>query len=87
MDTVAAIAMIQPLAWYQGAVADGLGIPKERVPTTYSAYAHLGGAGVIANLLEAKRRGLLFDGAPVILYAHGAGVTQYAALLRWSDRS
>jgi hypothetical protein len=26
---------------------------------------------------------MLRDGAPVILYAHGAGIARYAALLRW----
>jgi 3-oxoacyl-[acyl-carrier-protein] synthase-3 len=83
LDAVAAIAMIQPLPWYQAAVADGLGIPTERVPSTYDQYAHLGGAGVIANLIEAKKRGMLRDGAPVVLYAHGAGIARYAALLRW----
>jgi 3-oxoacyl-[acyl-carrier-protein] synthase-3 len=83
LDAVAAIAMIQPLPWYQAAVADGLGIPAERVPSTYEQYAHLGGAGVIANLMEAKKRGMLRDGAPVILYAHGAGIARYGALLRW----
>ena len=83
LDAVAAIAMIQPLAWYQAAVADGLGISPDRIPSTYDRYAHLGGAGVIANLIEAKSRGMLRDGAPVVLYAHGAGIARYGALLRW----
>jgi 3-oxoacyl-[acyl-carrier-protein] synthase-3 len=83
LDTVAAIAMMQPLVWFQAAVADGLGVPAERVPSTYDRYAHLGAAGVIANLVEARRRGLLTDDAPVVLYAHGAGIARYAALLRW----
>ncbi|MGH7297484.1 MAG: 3-oxoacyl-[acyl-carrier-protein] synthase III C-terminal domain-containing protein, partial [Polyangiaceae bacterium] len=83
VDAVAAIAMIQPLVWYQAAVADGLGIASERVPSTYNSYAHLGGAGVIANLIEAQRRGLLRDGSPTVLYAHGAGIARYAAMLRW----
>jgi 3-oxoacyl-[acyl-carrier-protein] synthase III len=81
---IAALASIQPLPWYQAALADGLGMALDRVPSTFSEYAHLGGAGVIANLLEARRRGLLTDGANVVLYAHGAGLTRYAALLRWS---
>jgi 3-oxoacyl-[acyl-carrier-protein] synthase III len=80
---IAALATIQPLPWYQAALADGLGLSPERVPSTFSEYAHLGGAGVIANLLEARRRGLLTDGAKVVLYAHGAGITRYAAMLRW----
>ena len=87
LDAVAAVAMIQPLPWYQAAVADGLGLPPERVPSTYDRYAHLGGAGVIANLIEARRRGLLRDGSPVVLYAHGAGIARYAAMLRWHASS
>jgi 3-oxoacyl-[acyl-carrier-protein] synthase-3 len=84
LDAVAALAMIQPLRWYQAAVAEGLGMPAERVPSTYPKYAHLGGVAVIANLLEARSRGLLRDRSPVILYAHGAGLTRYAALVTWS---
>jgi 3-oxoacyl-[acyl-carrier-protein] synthase-3 len=87
VDAIAAVAMIQPLVWYQAAVADGLGIPPERIPSTYDRYAHLGGAAVVANLIEARRRGMLRDGAPVVLYAHGAGIARYAALLRWHGTS
>ena len=87
LDAIAAIAMIQPLAWYQAAVAEGLGVAAARVPSTYDRYAHLGGAGVIANLIEARHRGLLADGAPVVLYAHGAGLAWYGALVRWHAAS
>lgn len=86
VDAVAAVCTMQPLVWFQRAVAAGLGIAPERVPSTYSEYAHIGGAGVVANLIEARKRRLLGDGAPVILFAHGAGLTRYAALLRWSSR-
>jgi 3-oxoacyl-[acyl-carrier-protein] synthase-3 len=82
VDAVAAVATIQPLAWYPRALADALGIPPDRVPTTYERYAHIGGAAIVANLLAARERGLLRDGAPVVLYAHGAGLTRYGALLR-----
>jgi 3-oxoacyl-[acyl-carrier-protein] synthase-3 len=84
VDGIAAVATIQPFVWYAPAIAEGLGLPPERAPTTFAAYAHLGGAGPIANLIEARRLGLLQRGAPVVLYAHGAGVTRYAALLRWN---
>jgi 3-oxoacyl-[acyl-carrier-protein] synthase-3 len=86
LDAAAAICMMQPLVWFQRAVADGLGVASERVPSTYATYAHIGGAGVVANLIEARRRGLFRDGAPVILFAHGAGLTRYACLLRWAAR-
>jgi 3-oxoacyl-[acyl-carrier-protein] synthase-3 len=82
-DDLAAVAMIQPLAWYQAAVAEGLGISTERVPSTHARYAHLGGGGVVANLVEARELGLLRDGSAVALYGHGAGMTRYAAVLRW----
>jgi 3-oxoacyl-[acyl-carrier-protein] synthase III len=83
LDAAAAIATIQPTAWYQPALADGLGVCSERIPSTHATLAHLGSAAVVANLLEARRRRMLRPGAPVILFAHGAGVTRYAALLRW----
>jgi 3-oxoacyl-[acyl-carrier-protein] synthase-3 len=83
VDAIAALATIQPLVWYTAAVAEGLGISPDRVPSTYRRFAHIGGAGVVANLLEARERGLLHSGAPVVLYAHGAGITRYASLLRW----
>ena len=86
VDAIAALAMIQPAVWYQAAVAEALGISAHKVPSTYEKLAHLGAAGVVANLLEAREQGLLREGAPVVLYAHGAGLTRYAALLRWGGR-
>jgi 3-oxoacyl-[acyl-carrier-protein] synthase-3 len=83
VEALAAVLTIQPFLWYAPAIADGLGLPPERAPTTFGVYAHLGGAGPIANLIEARSRGLLRDGSTVAIYAHGAGVTRYAALLRW----
>ena len=81
----AAICMIQPVSWFQAAVAEGLGVSADRVPSTHAEYAHIGAAGVTANLIEARQRNLLYDGAPVILYAHGAGLTRFAVLLRWAE--
>ena len=83
LDAIACFSTIQPLAWFQRAIADGLGVPEHCVPSTYTTLGHLGSAGLVANLLEGRRRGLLRDRAPVVMYAHGAGVTRYAALLRW----
>jgi 3-oxoacyl-[acyl-carrier-protein] synthase III len=86
IDAISAFATIQPLAWYQLAIADGLGVSPERLPSTHARYAHIGGGGVVANLLEARDRQLLRDGALVVLYGHGAGMTRYAAVVRWCDR-
>ncbi|MGZ3420442.1 MAG: 3-oxoacyl-ACP synthase III family protein [Polyangiales bacterium] len=82
-DDVAAIASIQPTSWYTAALAEALSVPEARVPTTYPQIAHVGAAGVVANLLEARARGLLEDGSLVALYAHGAGANRTGALLRW----
>src|SRR5205807_2175091 len=67
VDALAAVATIQPFAWYAPAIAEGLGLSPERIPTTFGVYAHLGGAGPIANLIEARSRGLLGDGSYVAL--------------------
>lgn len=80
---VAALSSIQPTSWYQAALAEALEVDAARVPTTYPRVAHVGAVGVVENLLEARRRGLLEDGALVALYAHGAGANRTAALIRW----
>lgn len=79
-----ALATIQPTAWYSAALAEALRVPAERAPSTFGRIAHVGAAGVVANLLEARSLGLLREGALVALYAHGAGVNRTAALLRWA---
>ncbi len=84
VDELAVLATIQPVPWFGPAVADGLGLSPERAPSTHRKYAHIGAAALVANLLEARQRGMLRDGALVALYGHGAGLTRYAALLRWS---
>jgi 3-oxoacyl-[acyl-carrier-protein] synthase-3 len=80
---IAALASIQPTSWYTAALAEALGMREDCVPNTYPRVAHIGAAGVVANLLEARERGLLADGALVALYAHGAGANRTGALLRW----
>jgi 3-oxoacyl-[acyl-carrier-protein] synthase III len=83
IDALATLSMIQPFPWFQAAVAEGLGMAPDRVPSTFDTYSHVGGAALAANLLEARRRGQLRDGSLVGMYALGAGVTRCAALLRW----
>ncbi len=68
----------------RGTTASARTLPVDEFPSTYRTYAHVGPVGVIANLLEARRLGQSRSGAHVALYAHGAGITRYAALLRWS---
>jgi 3-oxoacyl-[acyl-carrier-protein] synthase-3 len=78
-----ALITMQPIAWFQPAVADGLGLPLERVPSTHDRYAHMGAVGFVANLARAREVGLLQRGTTALLYSHGAGMTRYAGLYRW----
>jgi len=77
------LAAVQPRRWVPAAIAEGLGLDIRRAPQTFDEYAHLGGAGVVTNLIAAREAGLLRRGARVALYAQGAGFTRAAALLEW----
>jgi 3-oxoacyl-[acyl-carrier-protein] synthase III len=78
------LATVQPRRWVPEGIARALGMQDFLAPTTFERFAHLGGCGVIANLLEAKQRGLLREGAMVALYAQGAGFTRAAAIAQWA---
>jgi 3-oxoacyl-[acyl-carrier-protein] synthase III len=52
-------------------------------PQTFERYAHLGGAGAVANLIAAREAGLLGPGALCVMYAQGAGFTRAAAAVRF----
>ncbi len=80
---IAALASVQPRRWVPGAIAEGLDLSPKLAIDTYRRYAHLGGAGAVANLLAAREAGLLPAGALAVLYAQGAGFTRAAAAIRW----
>jgi 3-oxoacyl-[acyl-carrier-protein] synthase-3 len=88
LSAIRAFACVQPRRWIPSAIAETMGLSPEIAPATFDELAHLGPCGVITNLLEARRRGLLAAGpggeAPLVaLYAQGAGFTRAALLLRW----
>jgi 3-oxoacyl-[acyl-carrier-protein] synthase III len=88
-SSISVLASVQPRRWVPFAIAEALGLSAEVAPQTFDELAHLGGCGVVTNLLEARRRGLLNparkgDLPLVCLYAQGAGFTRAAMLLRWS---
>jgi 3-oxoacyl-[acyl-carrier-protein] synthase-3 len=88
LSSIRAFACVQPRGWIPGAIAETLGLAPNVVATTFDELAHLGPCGVVANLIEARRRGLLTPGrdgqAPLVcMYAQGAGFTRAAMLLRW----
>jgi 3-oxoacyl-[acyl-carrier-protein] synthase-3 len=80
---IRALASVQPRRWVPAAIAEGLGLPARIAPQTYDRYAHLGGAGAVANLIAAREAGLLREGALAVMYAQGAGFTRGAAAFRW----
>lgn len=80
------IAAPHPRRWIPGAVAETLGLPSACAPNTYEQTAHVGGCGAVANLIEARRRGMLKKGTRVALYAQGLGMTRGAAILEWGAR-
>jgi len=88
ISNVDVLACVQPRRWVPAGVAEAIGLSPDRAPQTYDELAHLGACGVVTNLIEARRRGLLSrrpDGEPptVALYAQGAGFTRAAMIVRW----
>jgi 3-oxoacyl-[acyl-carrier-protein] synthase III len=81
LDRIGALAAVQPRKWVPAAIAEALGLPLRAAPNTFEDYAHLGGCGVVVNLLAARQSGLLGEGRLAALYAQGAGFTRAAALL------
>jgi 3-oxoacyl-[acyl-carrier-protein] synthase-3 len=88
IESIDLLACVQPRRWVPAAVAEALGLSADLAPQTFGELAHLGACGVVTNLIEGRRRGLLRrkpDGNPatVCLYAQGAGFTRAAAIVRW----
>ena len=81
VERIALLASVQPRGFMPGAIAERLGLPRERAVTTYAEIAHVGACGPTFNLLRARALGLLSPGAIVALYAQGAGFVRAAALL------
>lgn len=78
---ISALASVQPRGWIPEAIAEGLGVAH--APTTFTRLAHVGGCGVVANLIEARRHGHAAPDRNVLLYAQGAGFTRAAAIVRF----
>ncbi|SCE77577.1 3-oxoacyl-ACP synthase III family protein [Micromonospora mirobrigensis] len=65
------------------AVAHGLGMPREKVPTTVERYGNTAAASVPITLDEAVAAGRLRRGDIVVLAAVGGGMTAGTVVLRW----
>jgi 3-oxoacyl-[acyl-carrier-protein] synthase-3 len=89
VSSVDVLASVQPRRWVPGAIAEAVGLPPEIAPQTFDELAHLGQCGVVANLLEARRCGMLRSRPgkgplTVCIYAQGMGFTRAAMLIRWA---
>jgi 3-oxoacyl-[acyl-carrier-protein] synthase-3 len=81
VERIAALASVQPRGFLPGAIAERLGLARERAITTYGEIAHVGACGPVFNLERARKLGLLAPGALLAMYAQGSGFTRAAALL------
>ena len=82
LDEIDVIASVQPRRWIPDAIREALGA-RAAAPQTFDELAHLGGCGVVTNLIRAREDSLLPRGGKAILYAQGAGFTRAAALVCW----
>lgn len=83
IDAIDVFACTQPRKWFPAAVAESVGLAAEKAPDTFDELAHIGGCGIVINLLEARERGMLTRGKRALLYGMGAGITRAAAILDW----
>ena len=83
ISSIDVLASTQPRRWFPEALAESVGLPVEKAPHTFDELAHIGGCGVVVNLVEARSRGMLAPGASVLLYGMGAGITRAAMIIDW----
>jgi 3-oxoacyl-[acyl-carrier-protein] synthase-3 len=81
VERIVVLASVQPRGFLPGAIAERLGLERERAVTTYDEIAHVGGCGPVFNLERARALGLLPPGSIAALYAQGAGFTRAAAMI------
>jgi 3-oxoacyl-[acyl-carrier-protein] synthase-3 len=85
VEDLACMVSNTPTAWFADFAAKVLGIPRDRLVSTYERFANTGPALIPMNLHEAARTGKLREGDWVLLYAIGSVSTAVATVLRWSD--
>jgi 3-oxoacyl-[acyl-carrier-protein] synthase III len=84
---VACMVVNTPTAWYADFASRVLGIPRDRIVSTYERFANTGAALMPMNLHESVHQGKLTPGDWVLLYAVGSVSTAVATVMRWSDAS
>ena len=81
VSEIDAIASVQPRGFMPHAIAERLGVPRERAVTTYEQIAHVGVCGPVFNLARARALGRCAPGKVSAMYGQGAGFTRAAAIL------
>lgn len=66
------------------AVAERLGLPREKLFTNIARHGNTSAASIPIGLAEAQAQGRLRDGDLVVLAAFGAGLVWGAGLVRWA---
>ncbi len=79
LSDIDALACVQPRKWIPGAISEALGL-RAIAPQTFEELAHLGGCGVIVNLMKAREQ--LKRPFTSAWYAQGSGFTRMAAVVR-----
>ena len=67
--------------------SDKLGIARDRVVMNLDRYGNTSSASIPLALDEARRTGLLTEGALVLMVGFGAGLTWGSVLVRWEPRT
>lgn len=85
IEDLACMVTNTPTAWFANFASRVLGIPRDRIVSTYERFANTGPVLIPMNLHETMRQGMLRDGDWVLLYAIGSVSTAVATVVRWSD--
>jgi 3-oxoacyl-[acyl-carrier-protein] synthase-3 len=83
LDEIDLFVYHQANARILAAVADNLGLDRDRVIDCIDRYGNTSSATIPVALAEAQARGLLTPGATVLLAAFGAGFTWGAGVVEW----
>jgi 3-oxoacyl-[acyl-carrier-protein] synthase-3 len=83
LEDVALVVPHQANQRISDAVADRLGMPREKVFQNIQRYGNTTAASIPIALAEARQQGAIKDGDLVVLAAFGAGFAWGAAVVRW----
>ena len=84
IDDIALFVPHQANIRIMDAVADRLGLPRERIASVIDQTGNTSSASIPLALVDAAERGRLRDGDLVLLAGFGAGMTWASAVWRWA---